>query len=181
MTDATTPPPEGTSTAPGVPPQPPPPQYGAPQYGAPPYGAPQYGAPQYGGPPPGQMMAYGPRPLGTPRSTGKVILLTLITFGIYSIYWYYINHEEMKRHSGEGLGGLVALLLALFVGIILPYLTSHEVGELRKRAGLDPKVSGLTGLWFFPGILLFFIGPFVWIVKTQGAINDYWRSQGATG
>ena len=41
----------------------------------------------------------------------------------------------MKRHSGQGLGGGLALLLAFFVGFVMPYLTSNEVGDLYERSG----------------------------------------------
>ena len=39
-------------------------------------------------------------------------------------------------------------------------------------------VSGLTGLWYFPGCLLL-VGTFVWFIETNGALNSYWRSFGA--
>ena len=68
--------------------------------------------------------------LGKVRSTPLCILLAFVTLGIYVLVWYFMVHEEMKRHSGRGLGGIVALLIAFFVGIVSPYLTSHEVGEL---------------------------------------------------
>lgn len=118
--------------------------------------------------------------LGQIRGTGVAILLCIVTLGIYSIYWYYKVHEEMKRHSGQGIGGGVALLLAFFVGFVMPYITSSEVGNLRERRGLEKKVSGVTGLWYFPGAFII-VGPIVWFVKTNGALNDYWRSQGAQG
>jgi Domain of unknown function (DUF4234) len=47
------------------------------------------------------------------RSTGKCILLYLVTLGIYGLVWYYKAHDEMKRHSNQGLGGGVALLLGI--------------------------------------------------------------------
>jgi hypothetical protein len=67
----------------------------------------------------------------------------------------------------------------LVVGIVMPYLTSSEVGNLYAGRGQKRPVSGATGLWYFPGILLFGIGPFVWFIKTNGALNSYWRSLGA--
>lgn len=119
-------------------------------------------------------------PVGKIRPTGIAILLCIVTVGFYSLYWYYATHEEMKKHSGEGLGGVVALLLAIFVGIVSPYLQSHEVGNLYERRGQAKPVSALTGLWVFPGIVLV-VGPIVWFVKTNGALNAYWRSVGAQG
>ena len=146
------------------PPPPPPPPGAAPAYQA------QYGAP---------MMPPAAGQPGKIRSTGISILLFIVTFGIYGWFWYYGVHEEMKRHKGDGLGGPIALILALFVGIVMPYLTSNEVGELYARRGQAKPVSGLTGLWYFPGIFIL-VGPIIWFVKTNGALNDYWASLGVT-
>ena len=121
----------------------------------------------------------GAAPIGKIRGTGACILLTIVTLGIYSLYWYYKVHDEMKRHSGNGLGGGVAFILAFFVGIVMPYLTSGEVGALYERRGQEKPVGAGTGLWYFPGIFIL-VGPIVWFVKTNGALNDYWRSVGAT-
>ena len=130
-------------------------------------------------PPPPSYQPAGGAPIGKVRSTGICILLYVVTFGIYGIYWYYATSDEMKRHSGQGIGGVVALVLAIFVGIVSPFLSSSEVGGLYTRTGKQAPVSGMTGLWYFPGIFIL-IGPIVWFVKTNGALNSYWISQGAT-
>ena len=82
---------------------------------------------------PGAPAGYGQAgPIGQVRSTGICILLYFVTLGIYGLYWYFKTHEEMKRHSGQGIGGGIALILALFVGIVMPYINSSEVGNLRE-------------------------------------------------
>ena len=153
--------PPAPPTASDVPP--PPPAYAVPA--APP--PPAYGVPA----------AYGADPghVGTVRSTGTCILLFIVTLGFYSWYWYYQVHEDMKRHTGRGLGGVVALILAIFVGIVMPFFTSSEAGRMQEDGGRPRTVSGITGLW----ILLPLVGGIVWFVKTNGALNDYWRSRGA--
>jgi hypothetical protein len=102
----------------------------------------------------------------------------VITFGIYGLFWFYAVHKEMKEHSGNGLGGGIALLIYVLVGVVSPFITSSEVGELYSRAGRPKPVSGTTGLWYIPGFLIL-VGPIVWFVKTNDALNDYWRAVGA--
>lgn len=114
-------------------------------------------------------------PVGKERSTGLGLLLFVVTFGIYGLYWYFVVHDEMKRHTREGLGGPIALLIAVVVGPASPFFTSHEVGRLYERRGQEPPVDGLTGLWVVPGFLLLVL-PIVWFVKTNGALNAYWRT-----
>jgi hypothetical protein len=116
--------------------------------------------------------------VGQIRSTGLAAFLFIITLGIYGLVWYYQVHDEMKRHSGQGLGGGVGLLIAFFVGFVSPFLVSAEVGQLYQRRGLQRPVSGATGLWNLLGIFIL-IGPIIWFVKTNNALNAYWRSLGA--
>ena len=144
--------------------------------------------PQYG--PPGAEYRPMPRVLaavrawgqeggiGQVRSTGLQMLLFVVTFGIWGYVYLFQTHDEMKRHAGDGIGGVLALLLAFLFGMAAPFLLSHEVGRLYERRGTGRPVSALTGLWFFPGIFLL-VGPVIWFVLTNRALNAYWRSCGA--
>lgn len=143
----------------------------------PPYSGPEYGA----GAPLVPMAGSVDGPVGKIRGTGMCVLLTIVTIGFYSWYWYYKTHDEMKQHTGNGLGGGVALVLAIFVGFVMPFLSSNEVGGLYQRKGQHRPVSVATGLWYLLLGWFFFVGAIVWFVKTNGALNDYWRSQGAQG
>jgi len=117
----------------------------------------------------------GSGPVGNIRGTGMCILLAIVTLGIYTLVWYYKTHEEMKQHTGNGIGGVLALVIAILLGIVMPFITASETGNMYKRAGQQPPVSGITGLW----ILLPIVGGLVWFIKTNGALNAYWSSQGA--
>jgi hypothetical protein len=144
--------------------------------------------PQYGPPHPAPS-AYRPMPsVRTPvldwrptgghvRTTGLQMLLFVVTFGIWGYVYFFQTHDEMKRHTGEGIGGVLALLLAFVVWMASPFLLSHEVGRLYERRGRRKPVSALTGLWFFPGVFLL-VGPIIWFVLTNRALNDYWRGVG---
>src|SRR4051794_9498847 len=102
-------------------------------------------------PPPGYAPpAYGytyDGPPGRVRPTGVSILLFVVTFGIYGYVYNYKVHDEMKRHSGRGIGGGIALLLTFLANVAMPFLTPHEVGNLYERKGQRPPVRALTGLW----------------------------------
>jgi hypothetical protein len=150
-----------------------PPQYSAQQYGRPDGYAQMPGAPVHA------QYARPTGPMGQVRGTGVTFLLFIVTFGIWGLVYTYQTHEEMKRHSGEGLGGVLALVLSIFVGIVSPYLLSHEVGGLYERRGQRKPVSALTGLWVFPGIFIL-VGPIIWFVRSNNALNAYWRSLGAS-
>ncbi len=134
--------------------------------------------PPPGPPAPAYVQPVGAGQPGKVRPTGIAMLLFVVTLGIYGFVWFYLVHEELKRHTGRGLGGLVALLLAVFVTPVVPFFTSDETGKLYAARGPEKPVTALTGLWYFPGIVLVFL-PIVWFVKTNGALNEYWRSLGA--
>jgi hypothetical protein len=149
----------------------------APQYAPAPYGYQQAPMP-YGQ----QMPVAAGRPLGPVgkvRSTWAVIGLSIITLGIYGLFYYYATHEEMKQHSGEGLGGALGLVLAIFTGgLVTVFALPNEVGHLYARQGRPRPVTATTGLWAIFGAIIL-IGPLVWMIKTNGALNAYWRSVGA--
>jgi hypothetical protein len=157
-----------------------PPPYGQPGYGRQPYGDQGYTGQPMPGAPAYAQHAQPQGPIGRIRPTGMIILLFCVTLGIWSFIYYYQTHEEMKRHSGEGVGGVIALVIAIIFGLINPFLLSNEVGQLYSRRGQQPPVTALTALWFFPGMFIL-VGPFVWFIKTNNALNEYWRSLGAQG
>jgi hypothetical protein len=110
--------------------------------------------------------------IGKERSPVTVILLTLVTLGIYGLYWQYASFKELKDYSGEGVGGGVGLILAIFIGIVNAFLLPSEVGNLFKREAQEPPVSGLTGFW----VLIPLLGFIIWVVKIQGRLNEFWTA-----
>ena len=131
---------------------------------------------------PGAPVGYGqPGPIGQVRSTGMCILLYFVTLGIYVLYWYFKTHEEMKRHSRPGprrRRGADPRVLRRHRDALHQLQRSRQLCA-RQRAQRS-AVSAATGLWYFPGALIL-VGPFIWFIKTNDALNDYWRSQGAVG
>ncbi len=117
------------------------------------------------------------RPLGKTRSPMAVAIFTIITLGIYGIVWNYKVGNEVKNYSGEGLGGVLWLVIALVAGFVMWFIAPSEVANnLYKREGMEPPVSGKTGFW----MLVPLAGLFIWASKVQGALNRFWQSKGAT-
>jgi hypothetical protein len=110
--------------------------------------------------------------LGKPRGVVFVILISLITLGIYHLYWIFKSFEELKRHTGEGIGGVLGLVIALVFAPVNWFVLPSEVGKMYRGDGRPAPMTGWTGLW----VLLPLIGFIVWTVKVQGALNRYWQS-----
>lgn len=113
-------------------------------------------------------------PIGKQRNGIVVVLLSIITFGIYWLVYVYKTHHEIKQHSGVGLGGGLALVLAIFLGFLAPFLLGNDVRAARAQAGLADRVSWLTGFWS----LIPLLGAFIFAAKLQNALNEYWATQG---
>ena len=114
-------------------------------------------------------------PLGQPRGILFVIVISIITLGIYHLYWTYKTFEEMKQRTGQGLGGVLGLVIAIVIGIVNWFVIPSEVGHMYKNDGEEAPITGWTGLWQ----LIPLVGWFIWIVKVQGNLNRYWESHAA--
>ena len=70
--------------------------------------------------------------------------------------------------------------LALTGGLLGAWATLFTLLEIRRIArkarGQAEPVSIKTGFW----VLLPLAGGIIWFLKTNGALNDYWQSLGAT-
>ena len=82
----------------------------------------------------------------------------------------------MKQHTGDGLGGVLGLVVWILSASVSAFLIPSEVGNMYKQAGRMPPVQRLdraSGCSRSGPI----ITAFVWFVKIQGALNRYWEEQ----
>ncbi|GAB2905723.1 DUF4234 domain-containing protein [Streptomyces mayteni] len=147
--------------------------YQAPPGGQQPGAYPQQGAvvpqqqPGGYGYPPAQAGAYAPAP-GQPIAPGgqagvgfmlkernlvAVILLPLVTLGIYALVWYYKINKEMAAFDRRRPQSPGTTLLAVTLGAILivpPILsiwnTVKRIAETQRVAGLPPTANPVVGL-----------------------------------
>jgi hypothetical protein len=123
-------------------------------------------------PPEQRAVAHGP--IGRPRSVGLTILVSIVTFGIWTWVWSYWNGEELKTYQRDGLGGVAYLLLTIFISPVTMFLLAGEVERLYRQEGEQPRITAVWGLWF----LLPLIGNIIWYVRIQRAINEFWQARG---
>ena len=131
--------------------------------------------------PAGAVPGFGPKGVVPPRvggafySVGLVILLMIVTLGIWGFFWTWRTNEDLKKYNGDGLGGAIALVIYIFVSPVLMFTIPNEIKNMYERDGRESPVSAIWGLWF----LLPLIGNIIWYVKVQHAANDFWVSKGA--
>ena len=115
--------------------------------------------------------------VGNTRSTGLSILWFILTLSIYSFFWVYKTQEEVKRYSGNGVGGVLGLVIFILISPVTFFIVPSEVRYMYEDLdGQRSPVRGIHGLWF----LLPIIGHLVWFIQVQGALNRYWESKGAS-
>lgn len=119
---------------------------------------------------------------GKPRDVVFVCLLLIFTLGIYGLYWTFISFREIRRWRGQGVGGFIGLLLTFI--IVGTFLLPSYVGRMYKEDliahGEDPlraaekvPITGWSGLLS----LIPLVGSFVYLVRVQGKLNDFWEGQ----
>jgi len=117
-----------------------------------------------------------------------VAVLTLVTLGIYGLYWWYQVNREMvdlgKARNAEGLGDNPTLsLLAMFPGglvIIPPYFSLYNAIQRMKRAQEVTIGEETVNGWIVLALIVasFFVGVTGIIVPgyMQAELNKAWQT-----
>lgn len=104
----------------------------------------------------------------TPRSIVTAILLSIITCGIYALYWFVVLTNDMNKLSGDekGISGGIALLLSLVTCGIYTIVWAYKIGEKRDIVAGENSSSGIIYLL----LSIFGFGIIVYALA-QDAIN----------
>jgi hypothetical protein len=93
------------------------------------------------------MPARNQGPIGKPRGVLFVILVTILTLGIYHLYWVFKVFDELKQHTGEGIGGILGLVIAIVIAPVNYFVLPSEIGKMYRGDGRSAPMTGWTGLW----------------------------------
>lgn len=103
------------------------------------------------------------------RSPVTVLLLTLVTCGLYLVYWYYCFYRDLHSITGRSPTGLpfavdllIAVLTAGLWGIYVDYCISRDLQRIRQANGIDlpdstTLVLALDLVSIFTAYLLFIV------------------------
>ncbi len=110
--------------------------------------------------------------LGKTRHPWGVWGLSIITFGIYYLYWYYTVNSELKAYdtSIEVEPG-IALLAALvpIANLVSLFNTGGRIEQAQVKSGVAERCSGILG------VVLGILGGFS-VVYYQSQLNKMWAA-----
>jgi hypothetical protein len=116
------------------------------------------------------------------RSPVWVVVLEIITLGIYGFFWWYFIHRELRdygRAKGTAeLGtspGTSLLAITLGLLIIVPALISFFNGFKRVQAA--QRLTGVEPINGWIGLILFIVLYPAFFGYMQSGLNPVWRSQ----
>ena len=116
------------------------------------------------------------------RNPLGVLGLTLITLGIYGLYWYYKVNEEIQRYTNDQTISPSRSLLAVIPGFLLivpPFIayynTANHIVRMEQQRGMASQIS--------PALVVI-IAIVLWIgmaAYVQEHTNRVWDSASAGG
>lgn len=118
------------------------------------------------------------------RSPALVFLLSIVTCGLYLIYWYVQVYKEMEQLTGKtptGNGYFIDFLLTVVTcgvwGIIVDYKISIQLDELLVARGLPPQDSGMIVIVL--DIASYFTAAITYMATSalqQDILNKVWET-----
>jgi Domain of unknown function (DUF4234) len=117
-----------------------------------------------------QPMVAEPR-LGKRRNPFVVWLLSVVTLGIYYLYWYGKINAEIRSHDPRikvNVGLAVVALFVPFASLVSMYNTAARVQAMEIADDAPSQISPLVSF-----ILLLFFGV-GYIVQVQSHLNAHW-------
>jgi hypothetical protein len=116
------------------------------------------------------------------RNPLGVLGLSLITLGIYGLYWYYKVNEEIQRYTGDQTISPSRSLLAVIPGFLLivpPFIayynTANHVQQMEQQRGIATQIS--------PALVVI-LALVIWIgmaAYVQEHLNHVWDSASMPG
>jgi hypothetical protein len=115
-------------------------------------------------------------PLGKDRSPVSVLLLSIITLGIYWLVYFYKINDEMRRYDPtikvEPGWSVVAQCLPI-ANLVSGYTTVARIEQMQRNEGQDPPISPVLGLVLY---IILWIGYPLYVAST---LRKFWAERRA--
>jgi heme/copper-type cytochrome/quinol oxidase subunit 2 len=120
------------------------------------------------------------------RNVVAVAILSLITLGIYVIFWWYYINREMADYGrtlgtdelGDNPGKST---LALFPGALIIVPAIWTTVTTFKRVQAAQRLSGQTQINGWLGLVIYVVISPVLYAYMQSGLNSVWRAQATAG
>ena len=110
---------------------------------------------------------------GKVENPTTVLILGLVTCGLYTVYWMWVRAKEMNDYLGRQVVNPLFIIPGCICGplvIYADYLYCWALPEMQKKAGItDAKDEKVLHL-----ILMIFV-PFVGSWMIQQKLNEIWQ------
>ena len=113
---------------------------------------------------------------GETKSPGMVILLSLVTCGIYGMIWMWNHAKDINGITGReeiSPGLAIASMFVPFIIILFWQKSDNALVEVSAQKGLSYNSNFM--LWV---ILLFvsYVGYWIYMYQAQEALNKIWEA-----
>lgn len=106
------------------------------------------------------------------KNIALCIILSIVTCGIYGIYWFVTLTDDTNTISGEaGTSGIVAFLLTAITGGIYGLYWAYKRGEMIDKAHQNRGEAASNGGVLY--LILFIFGGIIAYALIQNEINKF--------
>lgn len=93
------------------------------------------------------------------RKIWLMVILSIVTFGIYTIYWLCSFQSQLKEKTGEGFGGVAHFFMLFITFGIYAIIWQYKAGKRLAMLGASDNsiiylVLALVGLGFINPYLM---------------------------
>jgi len=124
-------------------------------------------------PPPFKTRRKGTATLGRDRTPGSIVLLSLITFGVYYLYWYATINREIRDHNPEiqvDLWWVVIAALFPVSCIVTAFCTAERIRQMQLDEGATQAINPVLAMLLFS---FFWIGYPLYV---SSHLREHWHA-----